>query len=287
MVLATNELLCFLESLIDESNDTVSFSFAEHTSEVGESQRLILERLYEIFCVKMSQEKTGVAFDHFPLRVNKMLPMYRHSGSGSGGYAACILKMAAEELFSVKLKPDILKDERVLTRYLQNRDIQELILFNSKEDRSLAESLLSSLSNRTPYRHFETQPKAMLVFGIANGFRNIQTIVQYLRKTYQFKKCDDPDLIKSRQIKVHYPFDYVEVMACPNGCLNGGGQVKEIMAQTSELYASLPVFEPMSNDLVKNLYEYIKSKDPDLKYLHTTYKTVPKIEIINPSALRW
>lgn len=71
------------------------------------------------------------------------------------------------------------------------------------------------------------------------------------------------------------------------GCLNGGGQVKEIITQTSELYASLPVSKPMSNALVKNLYEYIKSKDPNLKYLHTTYKTVPKIEIINPSALKW
>ncbi|CAI2724697.1 unnamed protein product [Schistosoma spindalis] len=287
LVLATNELLCFLESLIDESNGIVLFSFPEHTSEVGESQRLILERLYEIFCVKMSHGKTGVGFAHFPLLVNEMLPMYRHIGSGSGGYAACILKMAAEELFSVKLKSNILEDERVLTRHLQNRDIQELILFNSKEDRSLAESLLSPLSNRTPYRHFEIQPKALLVFGIANGFRNIQTIVQYLRKTYQSRKCDNPDLIKFRQIKAHYPFDYVEVMACPNGCINGGGQIKEIITQTSELYASLPVFEPMSNALVKNLYEYIKSKDPELKYLHTTYKTVPKIEIINPSALKW
>lgn len=90
-------------------------------------------------------------------------------------------------------------------------------MFNSKEDRSLAESLLSSLSNRTPYRHLEIQPKALLVFGIANGFRNIQTIVQYLRKTYQFRKCDNPDQIKFKQIKAHYPFDYVEVMACPSG----------------------------------------------------------------------
>lgn len=52
LVLATNELLCFLESLIDESSGIVSFSFPEHTSEVGESQRLILER-YGYFFFEM------------------------------------------------------------------------------------------------------------------------------------------------------------------------------------------------------------------------------------------
>lgn len=84
----------------------------------------LFSRLYEIFCVKISHGKTGVGSDHFPLLINEMLPMYRHNGSGSGGYAACILKMAAEELFSVKLKSDILEDERVIIRHLQNRDIQ-------------------------------------------------------------------------------------------------------------------------------------------------------------------
>ena len=25
------------------------------------------------------------------------------------------------------------------------------------------------------------------------------------------------------------PYDYVEIMACPGGCLNGGGQIKPAM----------------------------------------------------------
>ena len=40
----------------------------------------------------------------------------------------------------------------------------------------------------------------------AYGFRNIQTLVQKLKRGV----CE---------------YDYVEVMACPSGCLNGGGQV--------------------------------------------------------------
>lgn len=42
------------------------------------------------------------------------------------------------------------------------------------------------------------------------------------------------------------PYDYVEVMACPSACSNGGGQVraregedpKEILSEVEELYAA-------------------------------------------------
>ena len=40
----------------------------------------------------------------------------------------------------------------------------------------------------------------------AYGFRNIQTLVQKMKR----RACQ---------------YDFVEVMACPSGCLNGGGQV--------------------------------------------------------------
>lgn len=49
--------------------------------------------------------------------------------------------------------------------------------------------------------------QALLRFATAYGFRNIQTLV---RK------------IKSGRSE----YDYIEVMACPSGCLNGGGQIK-------------------------------------------------------------
>ena len=44
-----------------------------------------------------------------------------------------------------------------------------------------------------------------LRFAKAYGFRNIQSVVKQLRR----KKCK---------------YDYIEIMACPSGCLNGGGQ---------------------------------------------------------------
>ena len=58
----------------------------------------------------------------------------------------------------------------------------------------------------------------------AYGFRNIQNVVQKVK----LGKCK---------------FHYVEVMACPSGCLNGGGQVKlgegEGLEGLEEVYRSV------------------------------------------------
>lgn len=47
----------------------------------------------------------------------------------------------------------------------------------------------------------------LLRFAAAYGFRNIQMLMRKLKT----KRCE---------------YQYVEVMACPSGCLNGGGQIK-------------------------------------------------------------
>ena len=53
----------------------------------------------------------------------------------------------------------------------------------------------------------ELQGQVVLRFSAAYGFRNIQNIIRNIKRG----KCD---------------YDYVEIMACPGGCLNGGGQIK-------------------------------------------------------------
>ena len=53
----------------------------------------------------------------------------------------------------------------------------------------------------------EREGTVLLKFAIANGFRNIQNLVQKLKR----KRCD---------------YDFVEILACPSGCLNGGAQLR-------------------------------------------------------------
>ncbi|CAK0781927.1 hypothetical protein CVIRNUC_005508 [Coccomyxa viridis] len=61
----------------------------------------------------------------------------------------------------------------------------------------------------------EHDGRAVLRFALAYGFRNIQTIVRKMKR----KSCE---------------YDYVEVMACPSGCLNGGGQLKAGQGQSQQ-----------------------------------------------------
>ena len=88
-----------------------------------------------------------------------------HIGSGSGGYSDFIFKYAAKHLFQL---------ENITIEYknLKNPDFKEVTL--------------------------EKDGEILLRFAIANGFRNIQNLVQKLKRG----KCS---------------YDYVEIMACPGG----------------------------------------------------------------------
>lgn len=63
-----------------------------------------------------------------------------------------------------------------------------------------------------------------LKFACAYGFRNIQGLMRKIKT----RRCE---------------YDYVEVMACPSGCLNGGGQMKPRQGQTVQ-----QLIEELEND---------------------------------------
>jgi iron only hydrogenase large subunit-like protein len=118
----------------------------------------------------------------------------------------------------------------------------------------------------------------VLRFATAYGFRNIQNIVR---------------AIKSNQCK----YDFVEVMACPSGCLNGGGQlkaqapmtVKQALQAVEQVYETTQVYRlPEHNPAVKQIYqEWLGGEPMKSEALHTKYHFVPKLEISNPLAIQW
>lgn len=161
--------------------------------------------------------------------------IWSHEFSGSGGYSDFIFKHAAKVLFG--------EDVTTLDyKNLRNPDFKEVIL--------------------------EKDGKVVLRFAIANGFRNIQNLVQKLKRG------------KSS-------YHYVEVMACPSGCLNGGAQIRpqknqqqrELTAELEALYKSLPKAEP-DNDDVKLVYDEFfngPGSDEVQQLLHTSYHAVEKM----------
>ncbi|XP_063270651.1 cytosolic iron-sulfur assembly component 3 isoform X2 [Prinia subflava] len=157
-----------------------------------------------------------------------------HRGGGSGGFLEHIFRHAARELFgihvgSIRYKP------------LKNKDFQEVTL--------------------------ERDGEVLLQFALAYGFRNIQNLVQRLKRG----KC---------------PYHYVEVMACPSGCLNGGGQIrlegegsKEQLQEVERLYESPRAEIPEENQAVRELYQRWLGgwgSDRAREVLHTRYHPVER-----------
>jgi iron only hydrogenase large subunit-like protein len=122
--------------------------------------------------------------------------------------------------------------------------------------------------------------KEELKFAIAYGFRNIQSIMTKIRRN----KC---------------PYHYVEIMACPSGCLNGGGQIKpasslkanELLSDVTRRFQELQQRSPMENPACHYIYEkYLENKPFSTsarQLLHTKYHAVPKLEKSNPLGIKW
>uniref|UniRef100_A0A673AQS2 Iron hydrogenase small subunit domain-containing protein n=1 Tax=Sphaeramia orbicularis TaxID=375764 RepID=A0A673AQS2_9TELE len=111
----------------------------------------------------------------------------------------------------------------------------------------------------------ERDGETLLQFAAVYGFRNIQTLVHRMRKG-------------------HVPYQLVEVLSCPGGCLSGRGQAesekehrvdKALVQQMEEAYSSLPVRLPEVNPVLHTLYQdWVEGQDSShvSSLLHTQYR---------------
>ncbi|TSO37037.1 Cytosolic Fe-S cluster assembly factor NARFL [Bagarius yarrelli] len=167
-----------------------------------------------------------------------------HAGSGSGGYLHHVYTHAAKQLFGIEVK-------EITYKTLKNKDFQEVIL--------------------------EKDGEVLLCFAATYGFRNIQNLVQKLKRG------------KS-------PYHFVEVMACPSGCLNGGGQLKpvadqfnkELLQRVEAAYRAEQLSLPEEDQRVAELYHtWIQSirEEKAQELLHTQYHAVEKST--NGLSIKW
>ncbi|XP_067164756.1 nuclear prelamin A recognition factor [Apteryx mantelli] len=112
----------------------------------------------------------------------------------------------------------------------------------------------------------EKDGETLLRFAAAYGFRNIQNMVLKLKKG-------------------KFSYHFVEVLACPGGCLNGKGQAqtedgkpdKALLNQMEEVYAAIPVRLPETNMHVQKMYQdWLEGMDSKKvqETLHTKYSAV-------------
>lgn len=169
-----------------------------------------------------------------------------HDGGGSGGYLNYILKNAVKKLFDKNV-------DQLELKTLRNVDMKEIIL-TSDDGQELKGA-------------------------IAYGFRNIQNIVQKIKRG----KC---------------PYQFVEIMACPSGCNNGRGQImpdpgssetaKDRLNLVNELYNSIECVQPEQVEQVEKLYnQWLGGADSEKSktVLHTQYHHIEKNT--NALAMKW
>ncbi|NXH13968.1 NARF factor, partial [Bucco capensis] len=111
----------------------------------------------------------------------------------------------------------------------------------------------------------EKDGETVLRFAAAYGFRNIQNMVLKLKKG-------------------KFSYHFVEVLACPGGCLNGKGQAqtedgkpdKALLTQMEDMYAAIPVRLPETNLHVQKMYhDWLEGMDSKKvqETLHTKYSS--------------
>ncbi|XP_030496336.2 protein NAR1 [Cannabis sativa] len=124
----------------------------------------------------------------------------------------------------------------------------------------------------------EVEGKTVLKFALCYGFRNLQNVVRKIKTG----KCD---------------YHFLEIMACPSGCLNGGGQIKPKPGQSGkDLIQSLEtaymenvqIADPFENPHIKSLYnEWLEQPGSEKakKHMHTEYH--PLVKSITSQLHNW
>jgi iron only hydrogenase large subunit-like protein len=182
--------------------------------------------------------------------------------AGSGGYLDYIVRYAAQS----ELGKEIGSSGEITYRVGRNADIADVEVCAANVDSTESEAPPQTLRAAKVY-----------------GFRNIQSTMLKLKRG----KCN---------------YDIMEVMACPSGCINGGGQLraneretatesKERIAAVDKVYHTVQVRSPDDSPLVHYLYAAERLQGPlsdeAMGLLHTRYHTVPKLEEIAPLAAKW
>ena len=151
--------------------------------------------------------------------------------AGSSGFQSdFIFRQACFHLFGFKIGDDEILDWRLVGRR-GNNDFVEVKLIDiggvgSDDNMDDGESsgrkfVLSSSKSADP-----KDGKVVLSFARAYGFRNIQGIVSKVKTMNSVVKPASLQLSVGEKTDYYDYYHFVEVMACPSGCANGGGIVK-------------------------------------------------------------
>ncbi|XP_015501233.1 nuclear prelamin A recognition factor isoform X2 [Parus major] len=201
-------------------------------------------------------------------------------GSLVKGYFARQQNLSPDKIFHVVVAPcydkklEALREDFYTALYnspevdcvLTSGEIVQIMEQKNVSMKDVAEVPVDSLNKDFQEVTLEKDGETVLRFAAAYGFRNIQNMVLKLKKGKFF-------------------YHFVEVLACPGGCLNGKGQAqtedgkpdRALLAQMEEVYTAIPVRLPETNLHVQRMYQdWLEGMDSKKVQdtLHTTYSAV-------------
>jgi len=197
---------------------------------------------------------------------------------GSGSYADFIFRHAAQTLFGCELPSDealpwkssssayasaagaastagkktttgtggMIRRRR---RRQETTDLREVALYEHDDGTYSCQDRKSNNKGDT-IMDGNNSSRPVLRFATAYGFKNVQLILQSLSKT---SSSNYNDASSSNSNNNGCCYDYVEIMACPSGCSNGGGQIgangrretpRETKERVRKTVSALPILRP-------------------------------------------
>uniref|UniRef100_A0A7M4EKR1 Nuclear prelamin A recognition factor n=1 Tax=Crocodylus porosus TaxID=8502 RepID=A0A7M4EKR1_CROPO len=212
-------------------------------------------------------------------------------GSLVKGYFARQQNLSPDKIFHIIVAPcydkklEALREDFYAALY-NSQDVDcvltsgEIVQIMEQKNISLTdvtEVAVDSLNKDFQEVTLEKDGETVLRFAAAYGFRNIQNMVLKLKKG-------------------KFLYHFVEVLACPGGCLNGKGQAqtedgkldKALLNQMEEMYAAVPVRLPETNVYVQKLYQdWLEGMDSKKvqETLHTRYHAMN--QTVNSLDIKW
>ncbi|XP_029456214.1 nuclear prelamin A recognition factor isoform X2 [Rhinatrema bivittatum] len=158
--------------------------------------------------------------------------------------------------------------------------LEHIFKYAAKElfDIDVKEITYKALKNKDFHEvTLEKDGETVLRFAAAYGFRNIQNMILKLKRG-------------------KFPYHFVEVLACPGGCLNGKGQAqtedgkpeRALLQQMEQAYTTVPVRPPEASAHVQKLYQdWLEGTDSKKvqETLHTKYSASK--QTMNSLDIKW
>jgi iron only hydrogenase large subunit-like protein len=226
---------------------------------------------------------------------------------GSGGYADHVFRYAAHEIYGVVI--DVVPwtpvtgaqvlaggsgsgttrqqqqqqqpqqprtSARVATSAQRRRDFYQATLYRSSDGKYF------SFDEKTLARQSGSN-EAVLRFAVAYGMQTIQRVFE----PFQDKQQTASTSLTTTSMAAESPYDYIEAMACPSGCLNGGGQnrvaeretpteTRQRVSRTSQFFVATDAGDSKSSS--SSSTAVVKSPLEPAQ-LVTSYHVVPPLEL--------